>query len=266
MRFMATILGALVFSFFSNVALAADGKFTTVKTPRGVSQPFIFAMPDSPKAGVILFIGGDGALGLTNSGRITKSKNNFLARTYKDFVDKGLMVALVDVPSGKKKISAKFRISKKHAGDMIAVIKYMNNQADVPIWMVGTSMGTFSATSVAIKKQKKVSGLILTSTISRSSKKHKSTMEFPNGVLGLNLQKLKMPVLVLAHKKDGCIVTPPADAAKFEGRLSQSPRVEIVMLEGGKTPISAPCHARAQHGFYGIEAEAVARITNFITQ
>ena len=86
MKIVALIIGIFVYSLFSSATLAAEPKLVTVKTPRGVSQPFLFAAPDKPKAGVILFVGGDGSLG--------KNENNFLFRTYKDFVNKGLMVAL----------------------------------------------------------------------------------------------------------------------------------------------------------------------------
>ncbi len=258
MKIVALIIGALVYSLFSYDALAAEATLITVDTPRGASQPFLFAAPDEPKAGVILFVGGTGSLG--------DNENNFLTKTFEDFVDKGLMVALVDVPSGKEKITPKFRISKKHAGDMMAVIKYMKKKANVPVWLVGTSTGTFSAASVAIKKQKKVAGLVLTSTITRAADKYKWSRKFPKGVLGLNLQKLKRPVLIVAHKDDGCVVTPPADASKLEGKLSRSSRVEIAMLEGGDEPKSDPCQSMSQHGFYGIEGEAVDRIAAFITQ
>ena len=176
------------------------------------------------------------------------------------------MVALVDLPSGKKTIRPTFRISKKHAGDMMAVIKYMNKNADVPVWLVGTSSGAFSAASVAIKKPKRVSGLVLISTDTRSDKKYKWSMKFPEGVLGLNLHKLKKPVLIVAHKGDECVVTPPADASKFEDKLSRSPRVEIAMLEGGDHPQYGPCFSLSQHGLYGIEVEAVSRIAAFILQ
>ena len=222
MKYVALIVGMLFCLLFAPASLAADGKSVTVKTLRGASQTFLFAAPDNPTAGVILFVGGDGALGITDSGRIKENKNNFLVTTYKDFVKMGFMVALVDTPSGTDKISLKFRMSKDHADDMVAVIKFMNKQADVPVWLVGTSLGTFSAASVAIKKQKRVAGLILTSTVTRSDQKYRKTLKFPKGVLGLNLQKLKMPVLIVAHRDDGCVVTPPAGAPKLKAKLSRS--------------------------------------------
>jgi hypothetical protein len=36
------------------------------------------------------------------------------------------------------------------------------------------------------------------------------------------------------------------------------------VLDGGAPPTSAPCEAKSQHGFFGIEAEAVDTIAKFI--
>ncbi len=82
----------------------------------------------------------------------------------------------------------------------------------------------------------------------------------------MNLHKFKKPVLIAAHADDECVVTPPADAAKLEGKLSSSSRVEVAIFKGGDDPKSDPCQAMSQHGFYGIEGEAVDRIAAFITQ
>lgn len=270
MRFFVFLLGAMAYFTQPVTAIAAETKKVTVKSTRGVSQPFLFVLPDNPKAGVILFVGGDGRLKLSSSGKINASKGNFFSRTYNKFSDQGLMVALVDIPSDKKKLNAIFRVSKKHAGDMIAVINYMQKKADVPIWMVGTSMGSYSAASVAIKKQKKVAGLVLTSSVTRPEimkELKKIAKKFPGGVAGMNLKKFKKPVLIVSEEKDTCKVSPPEDSAKLKEKFSNSPRVEVVMLKGGiDVPKANVCHGKSRHGFNGIETEAVKRIAAFITQ
>ena len=261
-------MGALTYFAQPITAIAAEAKLVTVKSKRGVSQPFLFVLPDSPKAGVILFVGGDGVLKLSSSGQINEMETNFFSRTYDKFSDHGLMVALVDVPSDKKK-GAMFRISKNHAQDMIAVINFMKKEADVPIWMVGTSMGSLSAANVAINKQKKVSGLVLTSSVTRPGESRdlkKLTKKYADGVTGMKLKKFKKPVLIVSHKYDSCDVSPPEDATKLKSKFKKSPQVEVVILDGGHADKSDPCHALSSHGFYGIEDEAVKQIANFITQ
>ena len=170
-KFVAAVAVVLFGLAYPAVTSAAEAKTVMVKTQRGVSQPFLFASPDSPTAGLILFVGGHGALRLSDSGLVTKLKNDFLVRAYKGFVENGFMVALVDVPSDIKKFSVSFRITGEHAADMISVIGFMENTARVPIWAVGTSMGTISAANVAINNQQRVSGLVLTSTITRTDQR-----------------------------------------------------------------------------------------------
>ena len=48
-------------------------------------------------------------------------------------------------------------------------------------------------------------------------------------------------------------------------RLSKSSKAEIALLDGGDPPqSSSPCEPFAAHGYFGIEAEAVDTIANFI--
>jgi alpha-beta hydrolase superfamily lysophospholipase len=78
----------------------------------------------------------------------------------------------------------------------------MKKKANVPIWMVGTSMGSISAANVAINKQKKVSGLVLTSSVTRPGESRylkKLAKKYPDGVAGMNLKKFKKPVLIVSH-------------------------------------------------------------------
>jgi len=264
MRFLLLLLATIIYFGQPLASFAQGAKRVTVKTQRGVTQPFLFMMPDKPKAGVILFVGGDGVLKLSGSGSIGENKNNFLVRTFDTFTDQGLMVALVDVPSDMEKGNAVFRIGTKHAGDMVSVIKYMQQQTNVPIWLVGTSMGSFSAASIAIKKQNLVAGLVLTSSVTRPEKSLKITKDYPDGVAGLNLKKFKKPALIVSHGKDTCEHSPPGDAAKLKSKLSNSPRVDVVLLDGGKGRKSDVCEGLSRHGFYGIESDAVKAIAAFI--
>ena len=45
------------------------------------------------------------------------------------------------------------RISEQHLGDVRAVLAFMKTQGSVPVWIVGTSAGTVSATATAIKSR-----------------------------------------------------------------------------------------------------------------
>jgi dienelactone hydrolase len=264
-RFLRQMFVSIVlFAGLHGAAHAATASLVSIPTPRGAKQAFILIKPEKPVASVILFAGGHGALGLKSATSMGWGAGNFLVRTREMFAAQGLMVAVVDSPSDhRQKMNAIFRMSAAHAGDIGAVAAYLKKQADVPVWLVGTSMGTFSAAGAAIGARG-IDGLVLTSTITRSKPDWKIAGSHPNGVASMPLQKVTVPTFILSHRHDGCDITPAGDAAKLRKRLTQAPKVEAALLDGGSPPQSAPCQAKAQHGFLGVEDKAVDAIAAFV--
>ena len=245
-------------------AEAASSTLVSLQTPRGARQAFILIKPDNPVASVILFAGGHGALGLRSDSTMRWGDLNFLVRTRDSFAAQNFMVAVVDAPSDHQRgMNAIFRMGCLHAGDISAVAGYLKNQVNVPVWLVGTSMGTFSAAAGAITA-KGIDGLVLTSTITRAKAGWKIAPSHPNGVASMPLMRVKVPTLILSHRKDGCDITPATDAYKLINRLTAAKPVEAALLDGGSPPTSQPCEAMAQHGFLGIETEAVNEIAQFV--
>jgi hypothetical protein len=236
-----------------------------IRRPRSAKQAFILIKPNKPVASVILFAGDHGALGLTSASKMNWGSGNFLVRMRNKFAAHGLMVAVMDAPSDHQKgMNGIFRMSGAHAGDISTVAEYLKKQADVPVWLVGTSMGTFSAAGGAIGGQH-IDGLVLTSTITRAKPHWSIAQSHRDGVASMPLQKVKVPTLIVSHAKDGCDITPAADAPKLRSRLTGAKLVEVALLSGGSPPKSDPCEALSQHGFLGIENEAVATVARFIT-
>jgi pimeloyl-ACP methyl ester carboxylesterase len=248
----------------SSPAHAAGATLVSIATPRGAKQAFILIKPEKPVASVILFAGGHGALGLQSATAMKWGAQNFLVRSRDKFAAHDFMVAVVDVPSDRRQgMNAIFRMSGAHAGDIGAVAAYLKQQASAPVWLVGTSMGTFSAAEGAIAA-KGVDGLVLSSTITRARPEWKIARSHPDGVASMALPQVTIPALIVSHKRDGCNVTPAADAPKLSNRLTKASKVDVVLLDGGAPPQSDPCEARSQHGFLGIEAEAVNAIAKFV--
>ncbi len=258
--------GALVAAtFLATVpAHATNSSLVSIETPRGAKQAFILMKPDNPVASVVLFAGGHGALGLKTASSMTWGAGNFLVRTRAMFAAHGFMVAVVDSPSDRQqRMNAIFRMSRAHATDIGAVAAYLKQQADAPVWLVGTSMGTFSAAGGAIAA-KNVDGMVLSSTITRAKPHWKIADSHRDGVASMALGQITVPALIVSHRKDGCNITPAADAPKLSGRLKKARRVETVLIDGGDPPISEPCQAKSQHGFLGVESKAVDAIAQFI--
>jgi len=233
------------------------------ETRPGVNQSFILIKSDKPIANVILFAGGHGNLqliSLLGSPSLRWGKTNFVVRTRDKFAAHGFTVAVVDAPSDKKRTKGMlggFRNSKQHVADIDKVIDYLRKENDAPVWLVGTSRGTESATRVAISSAEKPDGLILTSSMSRPNKRGVPVTE-------MELNEIKIPTLIVAHRDDKCKHTPPEGAEEIKNKLSNANRKEVKYFSGGKSPRSDPCKALSAHGFYGIEDEVVNAISDFI--
>jgi len=237
----------------------------TIPTARGATQAFILIKPDNPAASVVLFAGGSGALGLKSASSMDRGKGNFLVRSRDKFAAHNFIVAVVDAPSDRQQgMNAIFRMSDAHAGDIGAVATYLKNEAGVPVWLIGTSAGTFSAANGAIAR-KDVDGLVLTSTVTRAPSEWAIAKTHPNGVADMALSEVTVPTLIMSHREDGCIATPAADAVILKMRLTKTSCAEIALLDGGDPPQSGPCDALSAHGYFGIEAKAVDTIAKFVS-
>jgi hypothetical protein len=245
-------------------AQADPATLVSIKTPRGVTQAFILIKPAHPVASVILFAGGPGALGLKSASSMSWGKANFLVRSRDKFAAHNFMVAVIDAPSDQRQgMTATFRMSRDQADDIGAVATYLKNQAAVPVWLVGTSMGTFSAAGAAIAG-KNVDGLVLTSTITRTPPEWLIAKSYPSGVADMALSDISVPTLIVSHREDTCYLSPAADATKLSMRLKKTSKVEVALLDGGDPRESAPCESEAPHSYFGIEAKTVDTIAKFI--
>ena len=138
--------------------------------------------------------------------------------------------------------------------DLKAVIDWLRKQSDVPVWLVGTSRGTQSAAYAAIclTGRDGPDGLVLTSTILTDSR------EF--SVPALQLDRVRIPVLVVHHVNDGCNHCRYADISKLMNKLHNASSKELLPVKGGISQ-GNPCEAYAYHGFNGIESDVVKKIT-----
>jgi pimeloyl-ACP methyl ester carboxylesterase len=263
-RRIGLILALAMFLVATVTAHAADSRLVSIKTPRGVKQAFILVTPAKPSASLIMFAGGSGGLGLRSATSMQWGATNFVVRTRDMFAAQGFAVAVVDAPGDRHKgMNAIVRMSAAHARDIAAVAAYLKKQTGVPVWLVGTSMGTFSAAGGAIAAGD-IDGLVLTSTITNANPRWHIAKTYPDGVASMALSRITVPTLIVAHRKDGCKESPASGAPKLKTRLTKATKVEIVVLDGGKPPKSKPCEALAQHGYFGVEEKAVGTIAKFI--
>lgn len=239
-------------------ALAAD-RVESIPTRPGVTQSFWLVEPAGPpRAIAIVILGGDGDLAFDADGP-TKQRGNFLMRVRNDLLRAGLLLAYPDTPSDQPNGLGNFRTDPRHAEDIKVMILALKRRADLPVFVIGTSRGTVSAANVAARLDPSlVAGVLLTATVfDRSRNRLHSVHDLP-------LADIRMPVLELHHKDDGCYITQSAGVPGFMRALANAPRRDSVMLTGGKPAQSDPCEARAAHGFFGVEDQAVKAMTSWI--
>jgi pimeloyl-ACP methyl ester carboxylesterase len=253
----AVVTGALVVSG-APVGRAADDLRTIPSRP-GVTQSFLLVRPaERPTAAVVLFAGGNGALHL-GTARLGLA-GNFLVRNRARFAEHGLLVAVVDAPSDRPDGLDGFRTTAAHADDVRAVIAALRADAAVPVWLVGTSMGTVSAANAAARLSAGgPDGIVLTSTVTRQGR------ERPESIGEVRLKDIHVPTLVVHHRQDACRATPYSDTVGLLRDLAGAPRRELLTFEGGGTPQSGPCEGRAAHGYFGLDAEVVAAIARWVS-
>lgn len=259
-RINVFILAVALLVFWQVAFGAVSQRVVDIPTRPGVTQRFLYITPDHPKAAAILFAGGHGGLDISQNGSFGWGKGNFLVRTRQLFVERGLSVAIVDAPSDRQRLALTggFRQSPKHAADIKAVIAWLKQQNNIPVWLIGTSRGTQSAAFISTElstNEGGPDGLVLTSTI-LSDQKEPSVLEMP-------LKKITIPVLVVHHEHDGCKHCSYSDIPRLMKKLEKSPRTELVTMQGGETR-GDPCEAFAHHGYNGIEKEVVTKMAAWI--
>ncbi|NTU50109.1 MAG: alpha/beta hydrolase [Desulfobulbaceae bacterium] len=255
-------LAALAGLLSSPVCAETTMHVVDIPTRPGVMQRIKVLVPEKPTAAAILFAGGHGGLQIGKEGALTWGANNFLVRTQRLFAEKGVMTILIDAPSDRQSspFLAGFRQKPEHVADVNGVIAWVREKhPKLPVWLVGTSRGTQSAAYVATElagKPDGPDGLVLTATI-LSDGKGRAVLEMP-------LEKLKIPVLVLHHKDDGCSHCYYEKAPKLLEKLSMSRRKELLTFVGGVDK-GDPCEALSHHGFNGLENDAVGSIVAWMT-
>jgi dienelactone hydrolase len=249
MRLILTITILLL----AATASAENDRLIKIDTRPGVSVSFYMMKRDGATATVVLLTGGAGGIGMKNG---QPSSSNFLVRSRDLFAAQGFNVTVVGKPSDKDDLDGTFRISAEHIEDLRRVVAFLKKDAAVPVWVVGTSMGTISATALAtVVGPEEVSGIVLTSSVTQ-----KKTGAIPTQ----KLEAIRLPVLVVHHEFDECKICVPSEVSQIIRGLKDAPVKKEVYVKGGANPTGNPCEALHWHGFIGMEQEVVDMIANWI--
>ncbi len=250
-------LAALAVAF--TPAHAANERTVTIDTRPGVRVGFVLIEPEqAPVASAILFSGGSGKLRLWRRSRpLPLERGNFLVRTRRMFARHGILTAVVDAPSDQREDGLDgFRHTEDHRKDIAAVVGWLRNKADVPVWLIGTSRGTVSVAHLAARI--KIDGAVFTASVTEVSNRR------PGTALDARLEDITAPALIVHNRDDDCFVTPSGNVGMIRDRLKRSAAVEVMMFSGGTPTGFSPCGPMSYHGFLGIEDKVVGAIAGWI--
>jgi pimeloyl-ACP methyl ester carboxylesterase len=242
----------------SGVLRAAEiqrGSVERVQT-RGVEVPIYTVWRAGAVATVVLYSGGAGGYGKIGEDGWPGS-NNFLIRSAKLFAAHPFNVILVGRETDVSDLDGAARISDNHDQDNRAIFRAIKAKSPAPIWLVGTSRGSISATAAAIRDSgHDIAGIVLSSSV--------TSYRIKGAVPTQDLEKIKVPVVIVHHENDACRICTPYEAKNIAGGLKNSPIKKTVLVSGGTEPSGDPCGPMHYHGYIGMEKEVVDLIAAWI--
>jgi hypothetical protein len=269
MRVAAIAAGLISYCLVSAATARAQEKLIDLQTRPGVTESLLVtAAPGTPAASLILFSGSPGLLFVRDgAGQIQRNANgtaalyakNFLVRTRHAFAAAGFLVISVDAPSDHRGGADSFRDTAEHAQDIAGVIAYARRTAPVPVWLIGTSMGTISAANAAARlKSGGPDGLVLTSSMTTQTR-HSVPIN-----LAVDVDAITVPTLFVHNKEDNCVAATFGGVAALMERFKHAARKELIAVSGGNAPQGDQCEPLSRHGYLGIEDEVVGDIARWI--
>jgi hypothetical protein len=239
--------------------LAAEELFS-IPTRNGVTLSYLLDQDKSamPKVVVISFVGALGAIGLERRAQKGPVKfgptANFLVRIRDQMTDAEIADLIVDSPSDQLPggMSDRFRLGQDHAADIRALIADLKQRLPgAKIFLLGTSRGTISAAALGVSLGDVVQGVVLSSTVTNADRTG-------TGLSAFDFGSIKVPVLLVHHRDDGCRSSP------YYGAERLAKKFPLVSVSGGDPPQSDPCEAMSQHGYLGREAPTAQAIRNWM--
>jgi len=209
---------------------------------RGVTLRVLHLKPEAPVANIVAYVGGNGILAIGNDGSIAASAGcDALGRNRQAFAERGYGVVMVDAPSDAGGgVSQEYRLGPQQVTDGAAVVQYLRQQSDVPIWIAGGSSSTNTVANLAIN---------LPSTLPLG------TIFFGAIETGIDVGPIRRPTQIVQHVNDRIQIAQGLLAA-----LTSAPVKELTVLNGGA---NTGC---GNHNFNGIDAQFIAAVSGFIAK
>jgi len=220
----------------------------------GFQRVLYFAARRDTKGIIVMFPGGTGEIDIEKSGRVKNAKN-FVVRSDDLWRDRGYGIVLVDALDhqsmrGQRSSAAYAEITQK-------IIEFAHRQANVPVWVLGTSQGSIAAMNAASHAARaQLAGLILTESVSILGGSHET-------VFNAHPDDVRVPSLIVANADDRCKVAPPSMAQSVAQSIRRVPTT-VLSVSGGTQRTQDDCGSLTPHGYYGIEEKVVDDIVGWM--
>jgi hypothetical protein len=208
----------------------------------------------APKATLIFIPGGEGRIGLLPE---RKTLGGFYGATLKPLSDASLTSGSFNVVVFDSPVifsTPYSRQSREHLLRIESVVRYYKELYAKPVWIMGHSNGAVSITEFYKMLQESEKTDLLEGAIYSSARNGARFNDNTN-----------LPVLFLAHERDGCALSLPSESRTVYEQLRKNDpqRVEYVLIRGGEAQSQHPCSS-GFHMFYGASEEAYKAIDKFV--
>lgn len=248
------VLLLMLAMFFASTVHAGDAMLR-IDTRPGVQVLVYLMQREGALATLVLLPGGDGDVAAGEDGAPTS--RNFLVRSRDHFAEAGFNVAIVGRASDKGDLDFGDRITAEHVGDLLKVVDALKKELGLPIWLVGTSRGTVSATAASIAfGNDRLAGVVLTSSV--------TSFRRAGAVPRQDLAAIRIPVLIVHHERDACAICRPAEIPFIFDGLRNAPVRRTIFISGGEGATGDVCGALHYHGYVGQERQVAGQIAAWI--
>ncbi len=238
-----------------DVSSDAEGIVQDLPLQGGGFQRVLYtAAGHEPKGIIVMFPGGTGEIEIEKSGRVKNAKN-FVVRSDDLWHDRGYGIVLVDALDHQSMRGQ--RSSAEYAEVTKKIIEFAHRQANVPVWVLGTSQGSIAAMNAASHAGRtQLAGLILTESVSIFGGSHET-------VFDAHPDDVRAPTLVVANADDKCKVAPPSMAQSIAQSIRHAPTT-VLTVSGGTQRTQDDCGSLTPHGYYGNEEKVVDGIVDWM--
>lgn len=234
---------------------ADDGEVVNLPLAGGDHQRLLYLAPEHARGTLIMLPGGAGDLGIERDGDLRHDKN-FVVRTRDLWLARNYAV-VIPYTHDHENLRG-LRSSPDYAAVVAALVDFAHKRLSAPVFLLGTSQGSIAAMNGASHAQKgQLAGVVLTESVSRLGGSHET-------VFDADPQNVLVPVLIVANADDRCDVAPPQDAPRIAAALTHAPEVKILHVKGGETRSRKDCGSLTPHGYFGIEADVVGKVADWL--